>query len=296
MALNELEFLAIIGIAAAGMGGGTMAFGAFPQYLLSTIGLQWTLCVEALSLIPMTIFSLLLIPWPRMETQPIQGNNSNRNDRNVMQGNSTTDVRNIFDVALFKKPTYILYCIGALLFVCVYYIPNIYLPEYATSMGMTNQEAANLISVIGFANLASRFIFGFISDLGPRFRMCLCSISVTMLGVITFALPFFNTYNIFLVYSALFGTFVGSFASLFSVILVDLYGVDRIEKSLGQVLTFISPVFLFGSPLTGFLIDRFGEVTISFYAPGIASILGGFSFFTILCLHDFSVKRYETIP
>ncbi len=273
-----------------------MVFGAFPQYLLNTVGLQWTLLIEAATLIPMVFVGLLLIPWPSNETQTVQGSIFSENDSNVAEGNSTSDIRNIFDLSLFKKPTYILYCIGLLLFVWVYYIPNIYLPEYVTSVGMTHQQAANLISVVGFANLASRLIFGFISDFGPRLRICLCSISVTILGIITLALPFFKTYTIFLVYAALFGTFVGSFASLFSVILVDLYGVNRIEKSLGQALTFMSPVFLFGSPLIGFFIDRFGKVTISFYAPGIASILGGFSFFAILCLHYFNMKQYETIP
>ena len=45
--------------------------------------------------------------------------------------------------------------------------------------------------------------------------------------------------------------FSGCFAALFPVILVDLLGIDMIEKSLGQALACASIGFLLASPMSG---------------------------------------------
>ena len=298
----------MIGLAASGTGGGSILFGAFLQYLLDKIHLQWTLCVEALILCTVIIFSFLLTPGPNGKTTT--GKNgmvetaSSNGEKNIVNKNTnlkSADIAsdgtctNIWDLSLFKNPTYVIYCISCCTAMFGYYVPQIYLPEYAISRGITHQKAANLNSIIGVANLASRIIFALISDFGPRLRLCLCGLSITFLGVISIALPFFNTYPVLVLYAILFGKFIGGFVSLYGVILVDLYGVEVIEKSFGQVMTVISPVLLFGSPLMGFFIDTFGDITLSFYIPGIASTLGGFLFLGILCFHKFHKQDYEKI-
>ncbi len=287
-----------------------MVFGALQQYILDQVGLQWTLCIETLILLTGVICGLLLIPGPTNEKEALRLINekealqvTNQKEEQMQGNNATAEdkhsclaaARDIFDLSLFKKLSYILYCTGLFLVVLGYYIPDIYLPEYAMSRGITAQKSANLISFIGFSNLSSRVLFGYVGDLGPSVRIGICGFSITVLGMISVALPFFKTYPIFLVYAILFGTSVGCFVSLFSVILVDLYGLIMLEKSLGQALAAISFVFLFGSPLIGFLVDTSGEAAIPFYVPGAACTFGGLIFSAILCVHDFNHKDYEGI-
>ena len=118
---------------------------------------------------------------------------------------------------------------------------------------------------------------------------------MVIMGIAGVALPFVRTYPIFLTYAILFGTCIGCIISLYSVILVDLFGVERLGKSLGQALAFLSPVYLFGSPLIGFLIDTSRKIAISFYVPGSASVLAGFMFGSVLYVHNFNHQNYRRI-
>ncbi len=250
------------------------------------------------------IFSFLLVPLPsEEESAPLNPCVQDSIDKECMEyegdqkeGESAYDiVKNIFDFSLFKRAPYLLYCLGLISFFFGHYIPDMYLPEYAISNGISEQRAANLISILGCANMTSRLIIGLIADIGPRLRLCVCGVSLASLGIISVVLPFCETYPTFFAYAILFGIFVGGIGSLFSVILVDLYGLEIIEKSLGQALTFTSPVFLFGPPFIGFLIDILGIIEVAFYIPGIVATVGGFVFLSIFCFHDFNKQKYERI-
>ncbi len=250
-------------------------------------------------LMSVLIFSFLLTPAPSNESTEQERHINGNGNCEANEGNSTLDTGNkIFDFSPFKRTTYMLYCIGITSVAFGYYIPDIDLPEYAVSIGLTEQKAANLISIFGFANLGSRIVFWIVADFGPRTRLCFCGLPITFLGVImviSIVLPFFKSYPIFIAYAILFGIFIGGIASLFSVVLVDVYGLNLLEKSLGQAMAFLSPVYIFGSPLIGFLIDKSGTVELAFYIPGIVTTLGGLVFLSILCFHDFDKQKYEGI-
>ncbi len=238
------------------------------------------------------VCGILLIPGPgRAKTQDYKSHQTEEDSliqsEHLHQKSSQTQVDNTFDCILFKKPSYILFCLGLFMMVFGYYIPQIYLPEYSIMIGNSDQKSANLISVIGFTNLASRLLFGCIGDFSPRFRIYLCAISLMLLGVINLALPLFESYSIFLVYASLFGIAIGCFISLFGVVLVDLYGLKILETSLGQAMASNSPVFLIGTPFMGFLMDKYNSMQLAFLIPGAAATLGGIIFLFILCVHDF---------
>ncbi len=267
-----------------------MVFGGLQQYLLDEIGLQWTLCTEALILSTGIICGLLLSTGPGSDIAQEKHDTSlgNRDD-----GLCRLLAMNTFDCELFRKPPYMLFCIALILFAFGSYVPAIYLPDFAISHEIKEQEAANLISVIGLANLASRLVFGFIGDFGPLIRFYLCGLSIICLGVISVALPFFTTYYTFLVYASLFGICVGCFISLLSVVLVDLLGLENIEKSVGQAMTINSPVYLIGSPLSALAVEVTGQAAIPFYLPGTLCTLGGCIFLSIQCVHKFNQHGYE---
>ncbi len=306
-------------MAAAGTGGGSMFFGAVQQCILDNLGLQWTLCIVALVLCTGIICGLFLSPGPTK--QKMDQFQTDQSSEDVMQGlvlsseqtNSTdpcqtgskttkdkqscmSAFQDIFDFSLFKNLSQILFCVGLIMVATGYYIPDIYLPEYAMSSGVTAQNSANLISIIGFANLVSRLLFGFIGDYGPRLRLSMCGCFMAILGLISILLPFFPTYTIFIIYAILFGICVGCYVSLYSVILVDMFGLPMLPKSLGLALFAVSPLYLFGSPLIGLLIDTLGYVSVSFYIPGSICVVGSMIFSSNLCVHDFSNQDYRRIP
>ena len=265
----------MIGVASAGTGAGSMFCGATLQYLLDQVGLQWTLCIEAIILLSGIICGIILIPGPTSD---------------LTQESPAT-----FNCDLLRKPSYILFCIALTLFAYGYYVPSLYLPDYAMSQGIGRQKSANLISVIGFANLTSRLIFGFIGDHGQSIRFYLSGASLICLGLISVLLPLFHTYYMYLFYASLFGICVGCYISLLSVVLVDLFGLRVIEQAVGQAMAISSPIYLIGPPLTALLVDVTNQAHIAFYLPGNLCVLGGLLFLSILCIHKFNHQQYESL-
>ena len=55
----------------------------------------------------------------------------------------------MMDFSLFKDFSFMLICFGNILSFLGFYVPFVYAVDYAISIGITKQEAAFLISIIG---------------------------------------------------------------------------------------------------------------------------------------------------
>ena len=90
-----------------------------------------------------------------------------------------------------------------------FYIPFTYLPDLAIDYGMTPQQSAHLISIIGIFNTVSRVIVGWIADRPWADALILNSLALVMGGVSTMFVPYYNSFSIMAVYSAVFGVAIG---------------------------------------------------------------------------------------
>lgn len=103
-------------------------------------------------------------------------------------------------------------------------------------IGISSENASRLLSVIGIVNTAGRIIIGYLSDRPWINRLWLFNSCLIICGTAT-ALSFlcfdFKTLSI---YAALFGFTSGAYIALKSVILVDLFGLNKLESAYGLVM------------------------------------------------------------
>ncbi|CAD5116912.1 DgyrCDS5753 [Dimorphilus gyrociliatus] len=206
----------------------------------------------------------------------------------------------VFDLSLFTNPIFIMFCSALTLFCFGYHVPYTYTPDRVIQLlGKDNiklEKASLLISYMGISNVASRLIFGWFADKSPRARFYLGSICLTLGGAISMLITFFNTYGLMVFYSVLFGAFTGCWASLFPVILVDLLGIDVIERSLGQSLAIASFAFLFASPLSAFIKEKTKSYDVSFWVVGTAEAIGGFILLSIKIVQWYQRRKWRKMP
>ncbi|KAL8772968.1 MAG: hypothetical protein Q9209_001988 [Squamulea sp. 1 TL-2023] len=69
------------------------------------------------------------------------------------------------DYSFFKMPLFYVFSLTALLQGLGFYFPFIYLPSYATSLGLSDHIGALLLVVSGFAQMLGQIGFGYFSDL-----------------------------------------------------------------------------------------------------------------------------------
>ncbi|KAL9028555.1 MAG: hypothetical protein Q9180_007147, partial [Flavoplaca navasiana] len=69
------------------------------------------------------------------------------------------------DYSFFKMPLFYIFSLAALLQGLGYYFPTIYLPLYATSLGLSDHIGALLLVVVSVAQMLGQIAFGYSSDL-----------------------------------------------------------------------------------------------------------------------------------
>lgn len=300
------------GLAVSGSGVGTLTFGLLTRKLLDSLGWRWTLVVEAGIMLIGVFCGAVFRPLPdkksstnnlsgseevKIENQHLRPENGlyELNPREGCCSCSCVSASDIFDSSTFKNPVFWMFCFTVLMFCFGYHVPYTYVPERARSLGVDSQSAAFLISIMGMANVGSRLLFGWVADRSPNIRFYMAGIAVTLGGLVSVFIFLFNTYPLMIVYSVLFGAFTGSWASLFPVILVDLLGIEAIERTLGQCLAAGSLAFLVASPISGELIQRTGNnYDVPFYVMGGMEAVGGLMFFFIKCCNK-RPSQYEEL-
>lgn len=324
------------GLAVSGSGVGTLLFGWLDPLLLNQYGWRKTLLIEAGIMLSGSIFGALYRPLPngnyesddeREESTKLDKSNDelepnektpltqSAENRRKNNGTSYSDIlvqepvstccgiackNAIVDFSLFLNPIFLMFCMALTLFCFGYHVPYTYTPDRVIQLlGKENiklEKASLLISYMGISNVASRLIFGWFADKSPRARFYLGSICLTLGGVISMLITFFNTYWLMVFYSVLFGAFTGCWASLFPVILVDLLGIDVIERSLGQSLAIASFAFLFASPLSAFIKEQTNNYDVSFWVVGTAEALGGVILLSIKIVQWYQRRRHRLQP
>ena len=97
------------------------------------------------------------------------------------------------------------YCICILGF----FVPFIFLPDHADQMGLSKQQGAFLISIIGIANTVARVGCGFVSDLPWVDCLFFNNMALIVAGVMTILCPYCFNYALLATYSAIFGVGIG---------------------------------------------------------------------------------------
>ncbi|XP_013381568.1 monocarboxylate transporter 12-like [Lingula anatina] len=176
-------------------------------------------------------------------------------------------------------------------------VPFTFIPDSAISRNIGAPEAAFLISIIGIVNTVTRLVTGIVADRKfiRHHRLQLLAFSVFIGGVALIMNPFCNTYATLAVDVVFTGISLGSFILLMPVVLRDLFGLEKMNSSIGFTLVIVG-ISTMLVPFLGWLTDVTGSYDITFYVTGGALVICSF---VQAMLRRFQKKTYHpecTVP
>lgn len=177
-----------------------------------------------------------------------------------------------FDLMLLKSPTFLLLLLTSFLTMFCFIIPYVHLPQKAKLIGVAVPKAKFLITILWVASMIGRPFLGWICDRPWASSVMMNNVLLLCAGTLSLFSHFFVTYDWLAFYAAFFGLFTAAFLTLRSIMLIELFGKERLTSSFGLLTCFQGIALLAGYQLAG----NCGPVT-GLYIVGIVLILAGIS-------------------
>ncbi|KAF2755054.1 major facilitator superfamily protein [Pseudovirgaria hyperparasitica] len=229
---------AAMGLILAGSGIGGLVLSPTTQYLLARVGPRWTLRVLAL-------INLLVAGPVALATSP---------SRSVQRRPT------LVNIAIAKRPTFILQTTGALLQAAGNFVPLTFLPDFSVALGYTTAFGALLLSLNSGVNSASRIVMGIIADKAGRQNTLIVSVlgSALSVGVLwsVAATGGTNTKALWVAFVIMYGVTSGGYNALFPTTITEVFGIQA-YASVNGFAYFVRGLGAFGgTPIGGEILSR----------------------------------------
>uniref|UniRef100_A0A8D8WB79 Monocarboxylate transporter 9 n=1 Tax=Cacopsylla melanoneura TaxID=428564 RepID=A0A8D8WB79_9HEMI len=160
--------------------------------------------------------------------------------------------------------------------------------ERAVLTGMASQQAMLLVSVIGITNTVGRVVCGLVTSIPGANSLLINNVALTVCGASTILSNISSHTTYQFAYASVFGLSISCFASLRSIVIVDLVGLEKLTNAFGLLLLFQGVAAAIGAPLAGVFMDMTGNYDTSFYLSGGMILISG-----IMCYPLAAIKRWE---
>uniref|UniRef100_A0A1Q3FII2 Putative monocarboxylate transporter n=1 Tax=Culex tarsalis TaxID=7177 RepID=A0A1Q3FII2_CULTA len=191
-------------------------------------------------------------------------------------------LKTMFDFSLFFEFKFCMMSISTLLLFIWYIIPYFYIPDYMLMYNFTEQDGANLISIIGITNTLGMVGLGWLGDqpwvnVTKTYAVCLgfCGLSIALMPLVV------SSYVMMAILCVVFGLTFASTFSFTPIILVRLVSLDDFTVAYGLCLLVQGIGSLTGPPLAGLMYDISESWDSSFYAAGFFIFLAGVCAWTV---------------
>lgn len=197
----------------------------------------------------------------------------------------------MLDLSLLKSPSFLILAISGGLTMMGFYTPFMYVPDRAQLAGIEASTAMFLVSVIGIGNTIGRVVCGLASSLPGVNALVINNVFISTGGLLTIfsALSLSKGYQFF--YAASFGLSISVFASLRSILVVDLLGLERLTNAFGLLLLFQGVAAAIGAPLAGAFMDATGSYDASFYLSGSLIFLSAVICYPLKRINEWETRR-----
>jgi MFS family permease len=183
-------------------------------------------------------------------------------------------LRQMFDVSLLRSPTFIIITLSGVLTFLGLYTPFVYVYQKALKeLEVEASKASIILSILGVFNTLGRLVAGWLADRSWADSLIIHNVSAILAGVLTCLVAVIFSYELLCVYAALFGTFIAAFIALRSIVIVDLLGIQKLTNAFGLMALFQGFACLFGSPISGALLEASGSYVVPFVVSGM--LIGG---------------------
>ncbi|CAD5112603.1 DgyrCDS1816 [Dimorphilus gyrociliatus] len=200
------------------------------------------------------------------------------------------------DYRMLKEFTFIYYALSLAFFTSSYQPAQMLLPSMAIDKGFSKHEGAMLLSVVGIADMVSRFLTGFIYDsrLLKNYKPQLFVIAMILSSVSQYVWGLSHNYPCLIAMSVVHGLFNGSVVSQRSVIAAELLGIERLSNSFGLSMAFQGTALMIGPLCAGYLRDVTSSYVFSFIFTGSCCLFAAF-IFTVGHIIDKYLRRRKAI-
>jgi len=165
-------------------------------------------------------------------------------------------------------PVFFLVALADALASCSLYIPFTHLPSAAENSGLSPEEGAMLVSIIGLTNTFGRVLAGWVADQPWLRPLYMTTLVVCCASSILFVFAVCTLMWHYAVLAALFGLFTGMWVSVAPATLIDLLGVTLLAQAFGFLTFFRGIAALSGPPIAGLAVDRSGSPAVALLVAG----------------------------
>ncbi|GFR87229.1 monocarboxylate transporter [Elysia marginata] len=161
-----------------------------------------------------------------------------------------------------------------------------YMPATGVENGLTGNQISWLLTVLGVADVISKFAIGVLADTGIISRIKIACLTQFSIGVFFQAVSVFQGFPLMLVLQVLVGLSVGVFHVLLPVITVDLLGVQHMGHIVSGYMLINGIVNALDHLVVGSLRDITGSLYGSYHYMGSLSLMS----VAMLLLHPLVVR------
>ncbi|KAH8430942.1 MCT family MFS transporter [Aspergillus melleus] len=173
----------------------------------------------------------------------------------------------------WKHPGYTIQIIGLFLVIWALFVPFYFIPGYAQSISISVNLSYYLIAIVNAGSLIGRLLSGAVANHLGRFNTL--SGACFICGILIFCWLRITSHGGMIVFSVLFGFFSGTVISLFTAtIAMTAPQPNQIGSYMGMALGVLSVAGLTGTPITGAMINKYGNYEAAIIFAGVASLLG----------------------
>ncbi|XP_073969240.1 monocarboxylate transporter 5 isoform X2 [Rhodnius prolixus] len=194
----------------------------------------------------------------------------------------------MLDMSLLRSPTFILFASAGFFTMMGLFVPFMYLADRAVGNGMDPELAVYLLSSIGITNTIGRIVSGAITSMPGMSSLVINNIALTIGGIATMISGLSDTPAYQFTFAAVFGLSISCFASLRSILVVDLIGLEKLTNAFGLLLLFQGVAAAIGSPIAGMFKELTDSYDSTFYISGGLILLSG-----VMCYPLNYLKRWE---
>lgn len=254
------------GIAAAGIGVGTMLLPLLSSYFITRFG--WR---TSYILIGMTTLVIVIINAQMLKRDPSQIGQVALGESQQNTDSSNSDFPDFtFGEALRTSQFWLVSAVFLMLGICLQSV-LVHIVPHATDVGIPEVTAATIISVIGGASIISKVGVGIAVDHLGNKMVAIIVTSLMLVSMITIQLS--NALWVLYIFAVFFAFGYGGFAAIQSPYLAELFGLKSHGAIFGFVL-FILGAGAFGPVVAGKIFDATSSYRLAFIILGILSFLG----------------------
>uniref|UniRef100_A0A3P9HJU5 Solute carrier family 16 member 7 n=1 Tax=Oryzias latipes TaxID=8090 RepID=A0A3P9HJU5_ORYLA len=208
------------------------------------------------------------------------------------EGKGPSQASKLADFSLFKHRGFLIYLTGNVVMFFGFFAPVVFLAPYAKHQGIDEYSAAFLLTIFALVDMFIRPFTGFLGNtrrIRPKIQYFF-SFAVSYNGVCHLLFPLASGYSGLVVYAVFFGVGFGMVSALLFEVLMDLVGAPRFSSAVGLVTIIECGPVLLGPPMSGALVDTFGEYKYLYLTCGALMLAPGLFFFI---MHYFNYKKLK---